>query len=231
MVRALPAFLLAFLAAVPARGFFWLGPREKSAWRAQPIAVDGAAADWKDAAFDDDSGLSFAFANDDKDLYVAFSPHTKGTKSQLSGRDGQNVSLWLDPKGGKHGTIGLTLLAPQPGEAERSLEVVGIDTAAVELKVGDVEERGVLEARVPLSSLGSPAPEKITLELVTSAPTRKPERPARAEKPREEEAEPAPPSGRGRGRGRGGARLGPPAEEPPTTSLWIQVSLAVPPKP
>lgn len=215
------------LAVLPSHAFWW-GEKAQSRRLDRPIVVDGDAADWKDAELDDAEGFSYAFANDDKNLYLLFSPHTKGTRTQLSGRDGQSVSLWVDPKGGKAKTIGLTLAAPVPGDDGRELLTVGIDTAAasVELKVGDVDARGILEARVPLSVVGSSLPAKITIAIETSAPTRP--HPRAEERNRAAERQPNPATGGGR-RGRGGERSDP-AEEAPETLLWIQVTLAPPAK-
>ena len=227
----------ACLTASPLRAFWW-GTNSDSHRPKQPITVDGRADEWDVSAMDEEDGFAFAFANDEKNLYVFFAPHTRSTKTQLAGTRAQDLSVWLDPKAGKNKTLGIRLHAPVKFSAQRELETVGIDTTTLEVQaaVGPTDDRGVFEARFPLSALGTPLPKKITVGLETSEPTggaaERPRRSARSNSSSDADSsspapEASPRHGRGRGGG-GGGRHGPPSAqaESSTTSLWIRVTMA-----
>jgi hypothetical protein len=208
---------VALLAAVPCRALWW-GPQSESRWRDHPITVDGRDEDWKSQEPDEADGLAFAFANDDKDLYVLISPHTKSLKQQMAGDFGQDFTIWIDTSAGKKEKVAVKLLAPagSADQTEREMASVGIDTDSVaakdpaELRMGPMHERGVLEARIPLSYLGTPLPKTISLGLQTTA----------LKKP--------PAGGRGQGRksGMGGKHGASDSEEFEPIELWIRVTLS-----
>lgn len=232
----------ALLAAVPSRAF-WLGSRAESRWRDRTITIDGRDEDWKDQETDDAKGIAFAFANDDKDLYVLVSPHIKSLKQQMAGEFEQDFSIWIDTSAGKKKIVAVKLLAPAAlgDTVEREVETVGIDTGSVaaigtaDLRIGPTDERGVLEARIPLSYLGTPLPKTISVGLETSDPKKAPpaqagvRRPAR-ESPKEQESGQEM-GGRGRGHGRkgglGGKHEGTGSEEKfERLNLWTRVTLS-----
>ena len=219
--------MAAVLLAPSPGGALWLGHRAESRWRGTAIAVDGSAEDWKSPEGDEAEGLMFVFANDDKDLYVLVSPHTKSTKAQLSGENDQDFTLWLDPKAGKKKNLAIRLLAPARGQIgpDRELVAVGLDSATAsdqqtpagaEVRVGPADERGVLEARIPLRYLGARRPQRVTVGFETSAPVRPHGR---------KEA------GSGKDRSRGGDRStgSSDTEESDVLRLWVRVTLAEPP--
>jgi hypothetical protein len=229
----------ALLAAAPSRAFWW-GPHADSRWRDRTITVDGRDDDWQDREPDEAEGLAFAFANDDKDLYVLVSPHTRALKQQLAGDFQQDFTIWIDTCAGKKERIAVKLLAPagSADPADRDVETVGIDTNSVaakdtaDLRMGPMHERGVLEARIPLSYLGSPLPKMIGVGLQTSAFKKTPPAGGRRTThtlPKDEESgQDSLGGGRGHGQkgGAGGKHGGADAEEFEPIDLWIRVSLS-----
>jgi hypothetical protein len=178
------------LAAAPSRAFWW-GPSAESRWRDRAITIDGRDDDWKDQDTDDEQGVAFAFANDDKDLYFLVSPHTKSLKQQMAGDFEQDFSIWIDTSVGKKQRVAVKLLAPtsSAGSAEREVATVGIATDSVaskdtpDMRIGRMDERGVLEARIPLSYLGAPLPKRISVGLETSTPKKHPSSPGAGHHP------------------------------------------------
>ncbi|MCX5787881.1 MAG: hypothetical protein NTX64_05140 [Elusimicrobia bacterium] len=172
----------ALLLAAPARALWWLGPTSQSRWRDRPITVDGGAEDWRAQEADDAGALSFAFANDDQDLYVMIRPHTKAARAQIGGTYGQEFTVWIDPKAGREHRLVVTVRAPSGPSGERVVEAPALavagSTASVEAQaaMGLASERGVFEARIPLRFLGTPRPERVTVGIETSKPTKIPER-------------------------------------------------------
>ena len=243
-LRTLLAVLIV-LAVAPARAFWW-GPSYKSLWLDRTISIDGNADDWRAQEQDDAEGLSFAFANDDKNLYVLVVPHTKLMKAQMAGSYGQDFVIWLDPKAGKDKLIGIKLHAPSP-DAQRDVEVLA-DTAAVpampvgdgaEVRMGPADERGVLEGRIPLRLLGTNPPQKISVGFETSRPEKWPGRIEKSASAagREKDQDPGTEAGmepggggmrRHRQGGGGHARRpsGPAGEDFSPIELWIRVTLA-----
>jgi hypothetical protein len=232
------------LAAAPSRAFWW-GPSAESRWRDRTITIDGRDDDWKDQDADDAEGVAFAFANDEKDLYVLISPHTKSLKQQLAGNYDQDFSIWVDTSVGKNKRVAVRLLAPASfGATEaREVETVGIDTDSIaakdspDLRIGPMDERGVLEARIPLSYLGASLPKKISVGLETSIPKRPPpaqaagRHPARESPADQESGQEMGGSGRGHGRKGGtGGKHGDAGskEEFEPLDLWIRVTLSAP---
>ncbi|MBI4371722.1 MAG: hypothetical protein HY552_05425 [Elusimicrobia bacterium] len=170
------AALLAALAltAAPAEAF-WLGPRAQSRRLDAPIAVDGRDADWPPDG-DEAEGLRYLFANDSERLCLLLSPHTKDGRVQMAGLNGQDFTLWLDPKGGSRRALGLRLPPPERGDpaAPRPAEAVGLDAEGVraadaELRMGPVLNRGAFEACIPLKWLGPSPPKKIGVGFAVSA--------------------------------------------------------------
>lgn len=181
--RAALLSVAALLTALPSHAFWW-GSKSRSLWLDHPITIDGNADDWKFNEDDDDEGLAFSFANDDKNLYLLVAPHTKSIKAQMAGAYGQDFVIWLDPHAGLKKRIGIRLHAPGRSDTERGVEVV-IDTAGVtapalqddiEVRMGPAEERGILEARIPLRYLGEILPKMISIGLETSRPEKQPGR-------------------------------------------------------
>jgi hypothetical protein len=231
-------FCAALFAAAPSRAFWW-GPSAESRWRDRTITIDGRDEDWKDQEPEEAEGLAFAFANDDKDLYVLVSPHTKSLKRQLAGEFAQDFSIWIDTSAGKKEKLAVKLLAPaRLGEAaDRDVETVGIDTNSAaardsaDVRIGPMDERGVLEARIPLSYLGTPRPKRISVGLQTSALKKPP--PSQAgghhqarEDPKDQDSGQEM-GGRGHGRkgGMGGKHAGAEEDFEPI-DLWIRVTLS-----
>lgn len=181
MGRAMKACLLAvcgWALAAPASALWW-GPSVESVWRDRAIAVDGSDEDWRSQPKDDYEGFALSFANDEADLYILISPHTREAKARLAGTRGQDFTVWLDPKGGKEKAIGITLLAPEGAGLPRKGRVSGVRVPASavptslepEMRVGPMDARGVLELRVPLRYFGSAAPAKLSAGLEASRPT------------------------------------------------------------
>jgi hypothetical protein len=230
------------LAAAPSRAFWW-GPSSESRWRDKAITIDGHAEDWRDREPDEAEGLAFAFANDDKDLYVMVSAHTKSLKQQMEGDFEQDFSIWIDTSVGKKRRIAVKLLAPaEPGDtADRAVATIGIDMGSAAAKdeavvrIGPMDERGVLEARIPLSYLGTPLPKRFSIGLETSNPKKTP--PAQAghhpkqKSPKDEEpGQEAGGRGHARRSGMGGKPGSSDSDDPfEPIDLWIRVTLSSPP--
>jgi len=178
MRRLGPALLAAAALAAPAAAFWW-GSSAQSRRLDRTITLDGSDEDWKGIERDDSDGLSFAFVDDDRSLYMLVAPHTKWTKEQFAGTFGQDLTLWLDPQARKNKRLGLKLRPPEgsaPG-ARRQLELVGVDSATaagsgLEAVMGPKEGRGVMEARIPLSLLGPGPVRKMSVGLEASAPAK-----------------------------------------------------------
>lgn len=175
-VRLAP--LVLFLSAPAAA--WWFGPKYDAFRPERPIEIDGDARDWPPERRDDAADMTFAFADDGTDLFVLFLPHTRTAKQQLAGTYNQDITLWVDPKGGMAKRFGVALTAPQKTGDGRFVRVV---TAAgpepgsarqVEVRNGDFDARGALEARVPLALLGTPAPKFVSVGLETSKPAHTP---------------------------------------------------------
>ena len=188
-------------ASASSEGFWWGPPEEKSAWSTGTVKVDGYIEDWRGRESDDASGFDFAFSNDAADLYFFISPHTKTGKAQLSGEFGQEVVVWLDPKGDKARTVGVKLGAPERVEdgQPRLIALFGVagstswaeppEEDRVSVVMGSTLERGALEARIPLRYLGTPVPRRIGVGLTTGAPSRGPAEEARPKRGDSEEGE------------------------------------------
>jgi hypothetical protein len=197
--RPLLALALAASCAAPALAFWW-GPRSSSRWAGKPPVVDGSDADWTMREEDDYGGVAFGFANDDADLYAVYSPHDKGYRRALSGQGGQAPHVWLSPS----------------GRIERAIP-------AEELRVGPLDEHGVVEARIPLGALPAPRPETVMVGLETEAPEPVPATEQRAEPQSSDGAAVSRRRG-GRGAGRRHGPRGARTTEP--VILWIRVTLA-----
>jgi hypothetical protein len=230
------------LAAGPCQAFWW-GPSAQSRWRDRPIKIDGRDDDWKDQETDDAQGLEFAFANDDKDLYVLVSPHTKSIKQQMAGDFKQDFTIWIDTSVGKKQRVAVKLLAPTSVGNPRDVETVGIGTGSIaakdeaDMRIGPMDERGVLEARIPLSYLGTPLPKTISVGLETTAlklppPSRTGAHHTPSQIPKDQDSGSGQElSGRGRGHGRAGGtgskhESSESEEEFSPIGLWIRVTLS-----
>jgi hypothetical protein len=173
-----PAALLLLLAAPAAA--WWFGPKYDAFTPERPIELDGDARDWPAERRDDAADMTFAFAKDSTDLFVLFLPHTRSAKQQLAGTYGQGMTLWVDPKGGMARRFGLALTAPQKtgdGRFVRVVTAAGPEPGAasrIEVKNGDFDAHGALEARVPLELLGTPLPKFVGVGLETGKPERTP---------------------------------------------------------
>lgn len=165
------------LCAAPAAAW-WFGPRFTSVRRDRAIAVDGDGKDWPAERRDDAGDMSFSFAHDDEYLYVLFAPHTRAAKSQLGGAYSQDLYVWADPAAGMAKRLGARLTAPQKAGAEtvRLLLAATDDPGCreIEVKAGELDQRGVLEGRIPLRLLGGGGPRKVTVGLEAAAPARPP---------------------------------------------------------
>ncbi len=201
---------------------------------------------------DEDSGLAYAFANDPKYLYIMLSPHTKSVKDELAGSYGQNFTIWLDSSAGKGKILGFRLPAPESqwSRAAQQVELVGLDTAAftassdteaAEIDVGPVQQRGILEARIPLSYFfGAVLPEKISVGIETSLVREAPPHTGKTSNTWQEggsQGEGSDPGSTGLSMKRGGRRGGgrqrskvKQDEDLTPLALWIRVTLASPPK-
>lgn len=208
MRRPAASILLLAAAAAPAAGL-WLGPRAQSRWAEEPPEIDGRRDGWTFAPEEDARGVLYASANDGRFLYLVVVPHTRWAREQLAGVYQQDVVVWLDPKGGRAKSTGVRIAAPERlDQSWRALEPVRLPADEDALVfVAPVNARGVLEARLPLSWLGSPAPRSFTVGIEAQEPRRPPAAPRRA--PRD------------------GPDFGPPRFEPFT--LWLRLTLA--PKP
>jgi hypothetical protein len=204
------AFLLLALGAGPASAL-WLGARARSVWTSEPPEIDGRREDWKLLPEDDAGGVLYGVSNDDRYLYLIIVPHTRAAREQLAGVYLQDLILWFDPKGAKNKHTGAQIAAPERlDQTWRHLEPLRLPPAEDALVyVAPVNARGALEARIPLSWLGSPRPRAFTLGLEAQVPRRPP----------------APPPRRSR---RDEPDWGPPRFE--AFSLWLRLTLAAPQK-
>lgn len=210
-MRGPATILLLTLLAPPQASAVWLGARAQSRWNDAAIAVDGRREDWTLVPAEDARGVSYGFANDERYLYLLLVPHTRSAREQLAGVYQQDLVFWLDASAGKKRLQGLRVLAPaalsQPTRALEAIRLPDADDAAV--AVSPTRYRGALEARLPLSWLGSKRPSAFTVGVEAQSPRRPP----------------APPPRRGP---REGPDFGPPPFEPFT--LWMRVTLASPPR-
>ncbi len=251
-MRALMIVSLMLLAQPGFCGWLWWGSKAESAWTPKTIEVDGSEAAWKNRDLDDDAGLSFSFSNDDQNLYFFVRPHTTWTKDQMQGVYGQSLTLWLDGSGGTRKATAVRLLKPAHDMAggPRELELVGVDTMTIfaqpEAMVGPIDERGGLEARIPLVYFGSRLPERVSVGVIASRPEHLPEKKKRPVAEGDSSG-----GGKGGGEGGGGSEQGgggsggrrggkggrgggkpPPMEESyDSIELWIRVKLAKAPTP
>lgn len=86
-----------------------------SHWTANPIAVDGADADWGDRRYAPENlPITFSVTNDASHLYVYVMTNDRPLQMRVL-RSG--IELWLDPKGGDRNYFGIRL----PGADVRSL--------------------------------------------------------------------------------------------------------------
>jgi hypothetical protein len=204
------ALLILAAVAVPASAL-WFGPRFNSVWRDRPIVVDGDGKDdWPSDRRDDAGDMSFGFANDAKDLYVMFAAHTKASKAQLGGTYGQDLSFWVDPRGGMGHVLGVGLTAPQKAGDDmiRVFTAIGSDAARsryIEVRAGSLDEHGIIEARVPLQLLGNPPPRVVTVGLEAAMPVKIPH-------------------------GTSDPKARSPDERFGVVRIWVRVKLAPPPK-
>jgi hypothetical protein len=200
-----PLLLLISVCAAPAAAL-WLGARTESRRPPARVQVDGRRDEWTLRPEDDSPVVLYGAAHDDRFLYLVFVPHTRSAREQLSGVYLQDLVLWLDARGSRSRARGVQVAAPgRLGQTWRALEPLRLpasEDAAV--SVAPANERGALEARIPLSWLGAPPPRSFTVGLEAQAPRRPPAPPPRR----------AP---------RDGPDFGPPRFEP--FSLWVRVSL------
>lgn len=100
----------------------------KSIWASKPVTVDGEAGDWKLPLkyYDERTKLFFAFANDDKNLYLCFQAPDKMFQAKIEGA-GMEVSLSVK---GKH-TVSIifpiaqqsaSALPPTDGDGQQSAD-------------------------------------------------------------------------------------------------------------
>lgn len=224
---ALPALLTALFCAAPA-GAFWWSPRGESSWSTAPVTMDGRLGKWHPRDQDDFSGVEYAFVNDADWLYLMLYPHTREAKEQLSGARGGVFTIILSTGKPWKGGLRIALGPPAggPGYGDRDLSVSGAcpevalssGAAAPEIKSGSFDDRGIMEARIPLACLGAPLPEEIGLGLKAPAVMKR-----RAANPSFGEE-------RGGRRRRGGPEGGGGYDdETSPLHLWIKVRLAAPP--
>lgn len=90
----------------------WLGNSADSVWQQTKLSVDGKASDWKVDDVADEEGLTCAFSNDDKNLYIYVSPHTTKAKRLISMAYRQNFTIWVDTAAGKGENIGIKMTMP-----------------------------------------------------------------------------------------------------------------------
>ena len=85
-------FLLSgLLMVVPCRAFWLGGSSSSSRWVDKSIIIDGTASDWIIDDGTEDSGFTFAFSNDDKNIYFLISPKTNSTKFLLAAAFDQDL--------------------------------------------------------------------------------------------------------------------------------------------
>jgi len=103
--------LSGLLMAVPCRAFWLGGSSSTSRWVDKPIIIDGAASDWIIDDGTEDSGFTFAFSNDDENIYFLISPKTNSTKFLLAAAFDQDFTIWVDTGAHKKKNIGLKLVS------------------------------------------------------------------------------------------------------------------------
>lgn len=90
----------------------WLGNSADSVWQEGKLSIDGKASDWKVDDVTDEDGLTYAFSNDNKNLYIYVSPHTTKAKRLLSMAYRQNFTIWVDTAAGKGENVGIKMTMP-----------------------------------------------------------------------------------------------------------------------
>jgi hypothetical protein len=95
-------------AARPAQALFG---RDKiaSLWPAGPVQVDGRATEWSDMPVLDEHGIGFHAMNDADNLYLLIGGTAGDGRLLLSGKSGQNVTLWFLKSDGKTKDWGINL--------------------------------------------------------------------------------------------------------------------------
>ena len=77
----------------------------ESTWKDRDIELDGKGGDWLGAKYYfEDLAISVGLINDAHYLYVSMMTENPMIRAQIMG---QGLTVWLDPKGGKHKTLGI----------------------------------------------------------------------------------------------------------------------------
>ena len=170
-----PVLLAAALLCAAPAGAFWWSPKGESSWSTAPVVMDGDLGKWRPREQDDFSGMEYAFVNDADWLYLMLYPHTREAKEQLSGARGGDFTIILSTGKPWKGGLRITLAPPDggPGYDDRDLSVSGAcpevalssGAAAPEIRSGSFDDRGILEARIPLVCFGAALPEEIGVGL------------------------------------------------------------------
>jgi hypothetical protein len=76
-----------------------------SRWRDRDVLVDGDATEWYNATtYLKSQKVSLGVMNDDAHLYILLTSADRATQTQVLAR---GFTVWFDPKGGKHETLGI----------------------------------------------------------------------------------------------------------------------------
>lgn len=74
-------------------------------WRDRPISIDGKNEDWQGRlGFLKEPPALVGFLNDEHDLYICFTTTDPALKARLLR---QGLTVWIDPAGGRHKTLGI----------------------------------------------------------------------------------------------------------------------------
>jgi hypothetical protein len=79
----------------------------QSLWAPEPLAIDGKADEWAPdtLTLEKSVAVSYAFKNDDKNLYLFF--HFNDAKKYMSSIEQSGFSLWVNPEGKERKVYGL----------------------------------------------------------------------------------------------------------------------------
>jgi len=95
-------------AVLPAYALFG---RDKiaSLWPSSPVVIDGRAMEWSDMPLLDEDGVGFRAMNDSTNLYLLIGGTANDGRLLLSGKSGQNITLWFLKSDGKTRDWGIDL--------------------------------------------------------------------------------------------------------------------------
>ncbi len=167
-----------------AAGIFGLAcahsPELRSEWTANPIAVDGAYAEWSGrfTRIDEERSVALGVANDGANLYLCLVTRDLDVQTLI---ERVGFTLWIDPAGGAARQIGIRVAPFQAGStatapayieivqrgAEYGEQLVGSTAGPIDVQAAARADVIAYEIRI---ALGTPLSGTSTLAGVTLAP-------------------------------------------------------------